>query len=284
MFFAYYSGIGGTMTNRFEKQYNGKGFTLIEIVVAAAVFSLFSIGVFSFYRMGSNMFVKGSWKLEKQKEAERFLTIVKDRIEQASNAATVDAKQVKTVETRFATLASGTVINLSSSITSLTRLMMFCICKPDISKLYPNKKGLILYNSLAIVPNAKKLYTLYFGSRTTKAAISGIDLFNTSLTIGPQTALTGDFTATPKFYSLGNDPFLIKLTDVSSVRMTWGVASNTKMTTSQAANVSGTEIPKIVGLEVKMQNPKYPSTNITQRFRAKIDYTVKLTSCPTGGI
>ncbi|HNW10460.1 MAG TPA: prepilin-type N-terminal cleavage/methylation domain-containing protein, partial [Candidatus Rifleibacterium sp.] len=50
------------------------GFTLIEIMVASAVFSLFTAGLFAFYRMGSNMFLTGSWKLTRQKEAERFLS------------------------------------------------------------------------------------------------------------------------------------------------------------------------------------------------------------------
>ena len=52
------------LNNRMNKQ----GFTVAEVVVAAAIFVVFSGAVFSLYRMGSRMYVSGSWKFMRQKQ------------------------------------------------------------------------------------------------------------------------------------------------------------------------------------------------------------------------
>ena len=61
-----------------------RAFTVVEVLIAAAIFSVFLIGVFSLFNMGSRMYISGSWKFTKQKEGERFLQVLKERIEQAS--------------------------------------------------------------------------------------------------------------------------------------------------------------------------------------------------------
>ncbi len=50
-----------------------KGFTLIEIMIAAGVLALFMTAVFSIYRSGSKAFVAGSWRLDEQKRLQSFL-------------------------------------------------------------------------------------------------------------------------------------------------------------------------------------------------------------------
>ncbi|MBQ2592158.1 MAG: prepilin-type N-terminal cleavage/methylation domain-containing protein, partial [Candidatus Riflebacteria bacterium] len=71
-------------------QRNKKGFTVAEVLVASAIFMVFSGALFSIYRMGSRMFVSGAWKYNRQKEAERFFEILKERVEQASNIVKIE--------------------------------------------------------------------------------------------------------------------------------------------------------------------------------------------------
>ena len=52
---------------------NKRGFTLIEILVAAGILSLFMTGVFSIYRSSSRAFVSGSWRADEQKRLQTFL-------------------------------------------------------------------------------------------------------------------------------------------------------------------------------------------------------------------
>lgn len=57
-----------------EGQHTKKtGFTLIEIIIAAGILSMFMTGVFAIYRSGSKAFVSGSWRAEEQKRLQGFL-------------------------------------------------------------------------------------------------------------------------------------------------------------------------------------------------------------------
>lgn len=56
-----------------DVQHTKRGFTLIEIMIAAGLLSLLMTGVFSIYRSGSKSFVAGSWRLEEQKRLQNFL-------------------------------------------------------------------------------------------------------------------------------------------------------------------------------------------------------------------
>lgn len=56
-----------------DVQHTKKGFTLIEIMIAAGLLTLFMTGAFSIYRSGSKAFVAGSWRLEEQKRLQTFL-------------------------------------------------------------------------------------------------------------------------------------------------------------------------------------------------------------------
>ncbi|OGK06145.1 MAG: hypothetical protein A2W80_15415 [Candidatus Riflebacteria bacterium GWC2_50_8] len=61
-----------------------KGFTLIEIMIAAGLMSLFMTGVFMLYRSGSKAFVAGSWRLDEQKRLQNFLGALSRDIGMAS--------------------------------------------------------------------------------------------------------------------------------------------------------------------------------------------------------
>lgn len=251
------------------------GFTLVEILIAAGVLSLFLTGLFQFYRMGGQMFSTGSWKLQKQKEAERFLATLKERIEQASNASRVQpgagARQLVVSKAPF--LAPNDGQELTTSVTEKdTRLLMFSVCKPDMSLVPGQKAGLILHHCLLARKNSDGLFDLYFHANTTTGTYAGIDFFSTSETYGPDLATfthlgnpSAKFTATPADYSLQNVPFLLKMTELAGASFTLEVASGTS---------AEADTEKVVGINLSFRHPRYKETTVFHGIKAKIDYSV----------
>ncbi len=62
------------------------GFTLVEILVAAGILSVFMASVFQLYRSGSQSFMLGSWKTRAQKDAQVFLEELRTVLEISGNA------------------------------------------------------------------------------------------------------------------------------------------------------------------------------------------------------
>lgn len=272
--------------NMFIAGKSQKGFTLVEVLIAAGVLSMFIGGVFAFYRMGSTMFQAGSWRLQKQKEAERFLNILKERIEQASNATYIDPAgdpPITEAKAKFLALNDGVQVSFSASESDGERLMLFSVCKPDLSKLGAavgpgTGPGLVMYHCLWAQPgdkivDAKKLYTLYLHANTSDAAHGGIDYFNTSETFKPAVS-TWTVNASPADFSLQSAPFTAKLTDVVLASFSLEIASGTNY---------ASEMEKVIGISIKMQHPRYPATTVTQAIKAKIDYSVEVDAKARGG-
>ncbi|MDN5277972.1 MAG: hypothetical protein PWR01_1937 [Clostridiales bacterium] len=254
---------------------NKSGFTLVEVLIAAGVLGLFLTGLFSFYRMGSRMFMSGSWRLQKQKEAERFLVVLKERIEQASNATAINPTsdpQMVVSQSPFVVLKDNTAV---ADIKADQRLMLFSVCKPDMSAFGTNTgipgqgPGLILYHCLMARPAEKNLYTLYFHANTQQVANNGIDYFNTSAVFYPDltkfSAPLGNFGAAPSAFSLGGAPFTIKLSDVVLASFSVEIASGTG---------GLQEVEKVVGISIQCQHPKYEQTQVVHGVKAKVDYSV----------
>ncbi|GAB4278176.1 MAG: hypothetical protein Kow0029_21370 [Candidatus Rifleibacteriota bacterium] len=62
-----------------------QAFTLVEILIAAGVLSIFMTGVFAIYRSGSKGFVAGSWRAEEQKKAQLFLSALSRDLSMANS-------------------------------------------------------------------------------------------------------------------------------------------------------------------------------------------------------
>lgn len=62
-----------------------RGFTLVEILVAAAIFSAFMTGVFAIFRSASSSYIAGNWKTHAQNKLRIMLEDVKADIEKANN-------------------------------------------------------------------------------------------------------------------------------------------------------------------------------------------------------
>ena len=238
-----------------------RGFTLVEILVAASVFSLFFMGVFNLYRMGTNMFVTGSWKLHKQKEAERFLSQLRERLEQAAPASVVTDAEVAESTIHIYTLANNTSVTEPAAD---TRLILFSVCKPAINNATTNTEGLLMPHILKMRKSTtNELSTLTLEGNTTIdfPGING-DFLN-ELNAGQA---LGNQDANPEDYGLGSEnSFFTKLTEVTSVTIFWGAASGTIDASSD--NPSG----QTLGIGVTMRNPKHPQTELTQTIYARIN-------------
>ncbi|KAF1081794.1 MAG: hypothetical protein GQF41_1434 [Candidatus Rifleibacterium amylolyticum] len=62
------------------------GFTVVEIMIAAGILSMFMVGVFQLYRSGTQSFLLGSWKTRAQKDAQMFLEELRTVFETSGNA------------------------------------------------------------------------------------------------------------------------------------------------------------------------------------------------------
>lgn len=94
-----------------------KGFTLVEMSIAMGLLSLLFIGAFSVFSDSNKAFNAGTWRLNRQKEAQRFLLFFKEHIEKASHAYTLKSDgskilirniDISVASTYFNTLASST--------------------------------------------------------------------------------------------------------------------------------------------------------------------------------
>ena len=266
-----------------SKESNKKGFTLAEITVAAAIFVIFATAVFSLYRMGSRMFVSGSWKFTRQKDTERFFETLKERIEQSSKICKVDpsaTQQIIEGETNFISLKNQTNINISNGSTE--QLAAFVVAKPDIRAIDPNKKGLILYHSLVLKKN--NLTGLYDLDLYVAKTIDNNEFFTNSFNgvLGNYTGLTlSNFTDSVDIYSLGplgpGGSHIFKLEDVASVTVSVFRGEVANANSSETTISPNNEIrPSIFGIAVEMQNPKHPQTKLIMNFKAKIDGSLNI--------
>jgi len=78
-----------TLTSDKDSMVGRKAFTLVEILVATGVLSLFMISVFSVYEYSRAGFETGAWRLQSQKNAQTFLMRLKDLLERSNHAYAV---------------------------------------------------------------------------------------------------------------------------------------------------------------------------------------------------
>ncbi len=251
------------------------GFTVAEVLVASAIFMVFSGALFSIYRMGSRMFVSGAWKYNRQKEAERFFEILKERVEQASNIVKIEpnsASQISTNPTVFKT-KTGTLFEvLPGQKSSLPnkQLAEFAVCKP--CQVIGNKKlGIIVLHSLTLVPDkVSGLYDLCL-------RVQRIDDNNNTdyFTFGCADALKlpqGDFLGNPSDFGLQPVPTVYKLRDVNSVTISYSQGLEEATARGNHSAIK----PSIFDIKVKMRNPKHDQTVLEMGYKFKIDGSVKV--------
>jgi hypothetical protein len=250
-----------------------RGFTVAEVIVAAAIFMVFSAALFSIYRMGSRMYVSGSWKFIRQKDAERFFEVLKERVEQTSNVVTIQPavsdNQIRTDPTRFRT-KTGTIISLAAGARAgnAQQLAEFAVCKP-CQILTTKKLGIIVLHSLAIVPNTTTgLYDLNLYVRR----IDGNE-HNQFFGFDSAAALNmslNDFRGNPSNFGLQPVPSTYTLRDVCGV--TIGISRGEQE--ADARDTLQAVTPTLFDIKVKMRNPKHPQTVLEMGYKSKIDGSV----------
>ncbi len=268
-----------------DKKLNKKAFTVAELIVATAIFMLFIGAVFSLYRMGSRMYVSGSWKYMRQKEAERFFIMMKERVEQSSDIITIDPtiagnqnnNQVKTQNTKFVSLTNNKNICVTPGKDGTKQwLAEFVVAKPDMTKFPSKKKGVVLYHSILLNPNKESgLYDLQM--RVDKSADDQVFFKVVGNEFPPDwgNLKMENFKAEPSLYGLAPVPHTFELHDVASITINWSFAA------SSTANVAGVEKSPIFGLSVMMQNPKHDKTILEMGCKARIDNSVEYVERPS---
>jgi hypothetical protein len=231
-------------------------FTLMEVLIATMVFSLFLGGVFSLYSMGTGMYQAGSWKLQKQKEAERFLALLKERLEQASHAAVVTppAGPELTETPSHLGFVNGPITRTTLG-SDPKRVILFTICKPSIGAI----PGVLLYHGVRArpTPNTTNLMNLEFLSTTN---VNHAFLVGTPFTFFPSGAptLTRFNQATsPTLGSLrlGGDPDMAVVSEIASFSITRGTATDGLLS---------------IEFLFRHPNPKLHKTVVTHRTVARI--------------
>ena len=253
---------------------NKKGFTVAEVIVAAAIFMAFSGALFSLYRMGSRMFVSGSWKYTRQKEAERFFEMLKERVEQASNMVKIDPSNTPQIETnasRFMT-RRGAVIDLGANTRATggnIQLAEFAVCKPCQILASNRKTGIIVLHSLTAVPeNDSGLYKL-------NLFVKRIDDNNLAdcFTMGAADSLSIDranFLGDPVSFGLQPVPGVFILRDVCGVTLDYAEGAEESGASGGLQAIK----PILYEVKVKMRNPKHAQTVLEMGYKFKIDGSV----------
>ncbi|HOT30292.1 MAG TPA: prepilin-type N-terminal cleavage/methylation domain-containing protein [Candidatus Ozemobacteraceae bacterium] len=111
------------------------GFTLIEVIIAAGLLSIFLIGVFNLYRSGSNVFRSGNWRMVTQKQMQLTLQQIREDLERANNATcflpTGIASEVLPVYLRRSCTVLGSEPTQLTSITPSQLLLYASITTPN---------------------------------------------------------------------------------------------------------------------------------------------------------
>jgi len=239
-------------------------FTLIEILVASVVFSLFLGGLFSLYRMGSQMYFAGGWRLQRQKDAERFLNALKERIEQGSSPVEVAVNGSLTEGVgRFVMVNPGVYSfrsGLGNTLSGNRLLAAFPLCKPSIR----GAKGLILYNMLRARTNTEgnNLMTLEFLSTPNiNTGVGQSFVVGTSFNFFDVSPDVSKFDAPPSNFGIGQTH--LTLTDVLSLRI-----SIPPIPASFVASDS------LIKIDLVFEHPRYPETRVEQSVTASVEISL----------
>lgn len=243
------------------------GFTIVELIIAIVIFVLFLSGVFQLYRMGSNMFFWGSWKHTKQKEAQRFLHLLKKRMEMASSPTKIDPTAT-TDNTRIASVPIPIWLPNETTIPapgSTQNLFLFSICKPDLSMTPGGSQGMVFAHVLKFVPAlAPYASLLLYGNAG--PGLGGDASFGPEYPPGPFGF--GAFDALPSTFQLGAAPFQSTLSDVKEVKINWQIASGTTL--------GSDDFSKVITLTVLMEYGKHKQTQVSQTVQIKVDPSVAI--------
>lgn len=85
-----------------------KGFTLLEVLIAASVLSVFLTGVYYVYKGVTRSFRQTNWSLAMQTHARNGLTFLREEMQRASYKTTINIGSVIVQETKNMKIRAGT--------------------------------------------------------------------------------------------------------------------------------------------------------------------------------
>lgn len=242
-----------------------RGFTLVELIVSMGILSIFFAGAFAAYKMGGDMFLSGSWRLRKQKDSERFLAILRNKIEMTGPVAVVTRDSALQWSFPVFSRPSGTVFGSGAR----QRILLFMVPKTDLSAIDPARRGLLMPHILSIEPDLRpeKQGTgiLKLEGFSVVALPPGI-LGDFLVELNGAMMGRGDFSATPETYGLGGpNGFSVMLDEVASVTLELAAASGT--IDANSVNVTG----QTLQLTIQMVNPRDARSGLSQTVSLKLD-------------
>lgn len=240
------------------------GVTMVEILVATTVFSLFMAAAFGIFRSSQEGFESGHWRIQRQKEAQFFLLRLKEVMEKANHAYEVmpDGQTVRAGGIRPVYI-NGTWFNRVAS-SSNNGVMYFSISTPY--------KGAVPELGQPISTGIWKGVGLECSNGKMRCYMTGV--WNNLPTSVPADVGSADLAK----FVFGNTTgdFSVSLSDVSSI----GVF------VQQATETVGLGRPEaFVTVEVSMTKPKSRTrVQITERITAKMQdrAVAEFTSTPPG--
>lgn len=78
-----------------QQRHNKKAFTLVEMLIAVSVLSLLLASAYGLYSHAQKSFNVGSWRLSKQRSAQTFLLRLKETLEKANHAYSIENSGVQ---------------------------------------------------------------------------------------------------------------------------------------------------------------------------------------------
>ncbi|EKD82413.1 MAG: hypothetical protein ACD_39C01313G0002 [uncultured bacterium] len=107
--------------------------TLVEILIATSVFSLFMISVFGVFEYSRSGFETGSWRIQRQKHAQTFLLRLKDLLERSNHAYGVAPNGATERVAMRPTVINQEWLNQVASTTN-NGIMYFSITSPYVPR------------------------------------------------------------------------------------------------------------------------------------------------------
>lgn len=230
---------------------NKKAFTLVEVMIATVLLGLVITAAFSIFGGSNKGFKVGTWRMNTQKEAQRFLLRFKENVEKAShlyslgvdgNRNTISRIPITIASKYYNTLASttDTGILFASRVTPICDKNLELGIKNDINGIW---KG------LSLECYQKTLYFVYTGDKDKLLSSTP------SESIGP----TNNSKIT---FGTKDNEAITSLNDVDSLAVYIQKASDT-------ANIGRPEI--LVTLKVVMLMPQSRGqTTVTEQITARI--------------
>lgn len=236
----------GTLQNM-----NKKAFTLVELMIATVLLGLVITAAFSIFGGSNKGFKIGTWRMNTQKEAQRFLLRFKENVEKATHLYSLGADGNRKTETKIPITIASKYYNALASSTDTGILFasrITPICDKNLELGIKNDVNGV-WKGISLECFQKTLYFVYTGNKDKLLGSTPSD------SIGPTSNSRITFGDT-------NDDSITSLKDVDSLAVYVQKATD-------SVNIGRPEV--LVTLKVVMLMPNSNGqTTVTEQITARI--------------